>query len=355
MSHPYSSLSNYNFWYKSVAHPLPGLVDPVTSNFVINQTDKVATMGSCFAQHLSKCISKAGFYYYVAETAPYGMTPSDAHMNNYGTFSARYGNVYTARQALQLFDRAYGLFNPEPHIWKRDSVYVDAFRPHTQPNGYTTAELLLADRASHLSAVRDVFEKSNILIFTLGLTESWQSKADGSIFPIAPGVFGGTYNANEHQFVNFNVVDVIRDMNSFIKKIREVNPNIKIILTVSPVPLVATYEDRHVLVSTCYSKSVLRVAAAEVERSNKDVVYFPSYEIITSPSSEGRYYADDLRQVTSVGVGHVMRVFSKHFMPQHCNDTQKKSTSLDIFQSDTEDCVICDEELVIKAIKESGF
>jgi hypothetical protein len=37
-----------------------------------------------------------------------------------------------------------------------------------------------------------------------------------------------------------------------------VNPKAKIIVTVSPVPLIATYVDRHVLVSNCYSKAALR-------------------------------------------------------------------------------------------------
>jgi len=89
---------------------------------------------------------------------------------------------------------------------------------------------------------------------------------------------------------------------------------VKILLTVSPVPLVATYEKRHVLVSNTVSKSVLRVAADEVERAFDNVIYFPSYEIITSPANSGKYYQDDLRRVTDIGIDHVMRVFSKHFL-----------------------------------------
>jgi hypothetical protein len=82
-------------------------------------------------------------------------------------------------------------------------------------------------------------------------------------------------------------------------------------VTVSPVPLAATAEDRHVLVATNYSKAVLRVAADMLARLD-GVAYFPSYEIIMSPSSRDAHFDDDLRSVREAGVEHVMRLFFKH-------------------------------------------
>ena len=85
------------------------------------------------------------------------------------------------------------------------------------------------------------------------------------------------------------------------------------ILTVSPVPLIATYEKRHVLVSTTYSKSVLRAAAEVATRQFSNCHYFPAYEIITGNYNRGRYFEDDLRSVTAEGVDHVMKLFIKHY------------------------------------------
>jgi hypothetical protein len=68
-----------------------------------------------------------------------------------------------------------------------------------------------------------------------------------------------------------------------------------------------------VLVSTTYSKSVLRVAAEVVSRSCEGVCYFPSFEIITGNYNRGRYFGPDLRSVTEEGVDHVMRIFMGHF------------------------------------------
>jgi hypothetical protein len=52
-----------------------------------------------------------GFNYFVAEQAQ-GLSPEQARANGYGVFSARYGNIYTVRQLLQLFERAHGHFAP---------------------------------------------------------------------------------------------------------------------------------------------------------------------------------------------------------------------------------------------------
>ena len=91
------------------------------------------------------------------------------------------------------------------------------------------------------------------------------------------------------------------------------NPTARMIVTVSPVPLIATAAGRHVLVSTAYSKAALRVACEELVAARPDVAYFPSYEIVTGNFTHGAYFAPDLRSVTEAGVAHVMRVFLRHF------------------------------------------
>ena len=72
-------------------------------------------------------------------------------------------------------------------------------------------------------------------------------------------------------------------------------------LTVSPVPIAATFEDRHVLTASTLTKAALRVAADAVERQFAHVVYFPAYEIATSPATGGHYYEDDLRHLSDPG------------------------------------------------------
>lgn len=355
MSNPYKNLPDFCYWSKVMSAPAPGLIDPVVKAKIITPEQKVATMGSCFAQHLAKHISKSGLNYYISEPAPENLDPQIALQRNYGVFSARFGNVYTVKQALQLFDRAFGTFVPEDSVWKRGGIFVDAFRPTIEPDGFRDIEALENDRVNHFNCIRDMFVKSDWLVFTLGLTEGWRSRIDGAVYPIAPGVAGGVFDSLKYDFVNFTINEVIEDLTVLITKIRALDCNKKILLTVSPVPLIATYEARHVLVSTTYSKSVLRVAADEIERKFQDVIYFPSYEIITSPATGGRYYLDDLRQVTELGVNHVMRVFGKHFFDKVLDSNRTKNECASALSFSNNPCVVCDEEEIIRALKLSGF
>lgn len=352
MSHPYKPLPNTNFWSRAVAGRPPFELDPVVATpFRIGPNDKVATSGSCFAQHIARRLSTSGFNYFVPEQPPEGMSLEEAKASNYGVFSARFGNVYTTRQLLQLFDRAYdSKVYPVP-AWALRDRFVDPFRPQIQPDGFATIEEMEASRVEHLAAVRRMFEELDVLVFTLGLTESWIHRETGAAVPIAPGVSGGEWNPAHYTFHNLSVAEVIADLNSFIERLRTVNPGAKVLLTVSPVPLVASYVNQHVLVSTVYSKSVLRVAAAEAQQAHKDVFYFPSFEIITATANAHRYYDDDLREVKELGVDHVMRVFFRH-MVEGTQSAPPSAPSADFIRREAAEAsnVVCDEEAIERAM-----
>jgi hypothetical protein len=292
-------------------------MDPVVATrFQIGADDRVATAGSCFAQHIARSLRRAGSQYYIAEPPPPGMSEAEAATRQYGVFSARTGNIYTVRQLLQLFEQAHGRWQPQETAWLRaDGRFVDPYRPSVEPDGFASAAEVAAGRAAHLAAVRTMFSTATVFIFTLGLTEAWYAQADGAVFPVAPGVAGGSFDPARHAFVNFSAAEIEADLALFVTGLAKINPECRVILTVSPVPLIATYEARHVMVATSYSKAALRVAAEGARQGFAHVEYFPSYEIITGNYARGAYFADDLREVTPSGVDHAMRVFHDHFMP----------------------------------------
>jgi hypothetical protein len=312
---PYNELPDHCFWRRG----LPAsdeLIDlPFPLKFKITPQDKVATAGSCFAQHISRYLHNSGFSSLVTEPKHPLLSAEQAQECNYGTFTARYGNIYTTRQLVQLFERAYGKFTPQEDFWTdATGRFIDPFRPQIQPGGFVSLEELQLDRQRHLAAVREAFETVDIFVFTLGLTEAWRSRADGAVFPLCPGVAGGIFDAEKYEFHNFNVQEVCADLEQFLAQLASVNPKARVIFTVSPVPLMATaIAQQHVLLSTTYSKSVLRVACEMVSTQHAHVTYFPSYEVITGNHARGQYYAADLRGVTESGVVHVMGMFFKHF------------------------------------------
>ena len=313
--HPYVGQPDRQFWKKDPGVSTPRSFDPVsTLPFKLTRSDKIITAGSCFAQHIARVLSEENFTHFIAETPHPMVSESLAKKHNYGLFSARYGNIYTARQLRQLFERAYGLFEPIASGWEmRDgSGVVDPFRPQIQPGGYRTQVELDLDRKQHLKAVRTALESADVFVFTLGLTECWSDTRDGAVFPIAPGVAGGTYDPTTTEFKNFDETETYADLHAALEFARSKNPSLRIILTVSPVPLNATFEPRHVALSTTWSKAVLRIAAEKATKAFDNCMYFPSYEVITSPQTRSRYYAEDRREVTDQGVKHVMGLFFKH-------------------------------------------
>lgn len=344
---PYHGLPDHQFWRRAIERPAMADVDPVVhSPIVIAPTDRVATAGSCFAQHISRTLSASGFNYFVAEAAE-GLAPEEATARNFGVFSCRYGNLYTARQLLQLFERAHGRLNPREQVWQRaDGRFVDPFRPQIEPDGHASADEVLAAQATHLAAVRRMFAELDVFVFTLGLTEAWRSVEDGMVYPLAPGVAGGSYSPQRHEFVNFTAAEVVADMLLLIDGLRQVNPRARVLLTVSPVPLMATYEPRHVLSSTTYSKAVLRVAAQEIVGQRSDCAYFPSFEVITGNFNRGSYFEDDLRSVTAEGVAHVMRLFM-----QHCSSAATPNQADMAAEIAAMSEVICEESALDPACK----
>jgi hypothetical protein len=356
-SHPYLGLPDYQFWKNEPAIANAKSFDPVTSaSFVLSDADSIVTAGSCFAQHVARHLTRSGFRVLVTERAHPIIPDHIATGANYGIFSARYGNIYTAKQLKQLLLRAYGQFDPIEQAWAaRGNVFVDPMRPQIQPGGFISAAEVVRDRSQHLAAVREAVEGLTVFVFTLGLTEAWQDTRDGTVFPLAPGVAGGTFDPQIFSFRNFTASQTAEDLHWSLDFIRKVNPAARFLITVSPVPLNATAVDRHVFVSTTYSKAALRVAAEDVCRSIPQCEYFPSFEIITSPYARGAYFAADCRSVTEAGVDHVMRVFLKHYgnsgraVADAEIDVEQVKMREHISRMEKVVGVLCDEELLSNA------
>lgn len=309
--HPYVGLPEQRYWRSGVAacagDVMSGLYVP---KFEISASDKVATAGSCFAQHIARHMRATSFEVLDMEPGPPALV-SGAF--GYGLYSARYGNIYHARALLQLAREAFGEFKPVDWVWQSDDCFFDAFRQTIEPGGYASVEEVQQQRVHHLKRVRLLFESMDVLVFTLGLTEAWLCEAGGYVVSAAPGVVAEPMDASRVSFHNFRHSEIVEDLRAFLALVRNFNPGLKVILTVSPVPLVATASADHVLPATVYSKSVLRAAAGEVAAEDEHVAYFPSYEIIAGAQARGQFFEANLRSVSQAGVQFVMQ----HFFEAH--------------------------------------
>lgn len=98
---------------------------------------------------------------------------------------------------------------------------------------------------------------------------------------------------------------------------RSVNAALPVVLTVSPV--------RHVadgLHGNNLSKATLLLACDRVCRDFKDVIYFPSYEMLNDDLRDYRFYDADMKHPSPVAVDYIYERFSGTFMS---DDTRRKA------------------------------
>jgi hypothetical protein len=363
-SHPYAAAPPRAFWSRSVARNFDPAAVSDPPPFRLHRCDRFMSAGSCFASNVRRYIEAVGLPYTVTERPHPLLGPAGAD-GFYDAYSARYGNIYTARQMAQLLERADGAFSPMEDRWIDGDTWIDPFRPGLKHRAHSDAEFD-ALTAQHLAAVRRAVEESSVFIFTLGLTEAWLSQADGVVFPACPGTISGTFDPGRHEFHNFTADEVADDLRRLVTRARMINPSLKVILTVSPVPLVATATGRHVLAATVYSKSVLRVAADVAARTLSNVAYFPAYELVTGPQAAYETFAADRRNVTEEAVQGVMTAFFEAFMGP---DAVKSRTAADADNrpgSDAEPAALglrdaltdlvaaqCDEEMADPGLRET--
>lgn len=345
MKNPYESLGEKSFWKTAVAnksmYDISELWDP---KFKIGKEQKVVTFGSCFAQHIGKALMKRDFKWLSTETPPWGLSETSEKEFNYNIFSARTGNIYTTTLLKQWTDWALDAKPVPDEVWEKDGRFFDPFRPTVEPNGFASAQEAQQSLRQTISSFRSAIEEANFFVFTLGLTESWVNVERNYEYPMCPGTAAGTFDETSHKFVNLNFQQILNALSQSMEAMQSINPKLKFILTVSPVPLTATKSAQHVLVATMASKSILRAVADQLAKNRSYVDYFPSYEIINSPVYRGSFFEPNQRSVNPHGVGLVMDMFFKCLVEKFGDyfDTQNPVGS----SAKSAEDEVCEEQLL---------
>jgi hypothetical protein len=312
MTHPYTSLGPANFWHTAVsdrsAFDIEGLWKP---KFEITPKMKIATSGSCFAQHFGRALGARGYNWTNFEPGADLLSEELATEYQYNTFSFRTGNIYTPKMLNQWLKWAFECETPPQEVWEKDGRFFDPLRPTVEPGGFETAEELFASRQSTFLAIRSAVIQADVFVFTMGLTESWRAVGDKVEYAICPGTVAGQFNDSLHEFHDHSFQELCFDMTEAVKFMVGRNAQLKVLLTVSPVPLAATATDQHVLLATSQSKAKLRAVAGELVDHFAQVDYFPSFEIATAPVFRGMFFAPDMRRIVPNGIDFIMQSFFK--------------------------------------------
>lgn len=248
----------------------------------IQKSTPVVAFGSCFAGHLSRYLHERSF-----NVLGKGL---DAN-----AYVVRFGEGMVNSFALrQQFEWAFEGRTFSDGLW-RDK----------------TGKLLRAEDEVR-SETLFFFQQAELFIITLGLSEVWYDKSTGEVFWRA--IPADSFDPERHGFRVSTVEENLDNLRVILRLIRRHRPDAKLVLTLSPVPLVATFRPVSCVTANSVSKAVLRVAVDELMRENADdqgLFYFPSYEIVTS------YFRDpyelDNRHIRPAVVTTIMESFVRHY------------------------------------------
>lgn len=294
------------FWpnpaHPTHARPLIGAVPHAGNVPLIDKTTPIGSAGSCFASEIAYYLQRNSYNYVATEH-----DPRDGEMPE---SSARWGIIFNTPSIRQLAEKAFGLRTlPRLVEHRADGDYYQD--PYRENIAYDSVDALEADRAAHLAACRRAFEQTKVFIVTLGLNECWEFIPDGSVMSRAP--------KTSHHFALFrhrvlSVEENLANLQVFLDVVRNHNPDMKIIVTVSPVPLIATglAAHTHVIAANGHSKAVLRTAAEAFRQANDGVYYFPSYEMVGACLDDP--WEADTRHVKRAAVADIMAAFEAAYV-----------------------------------------
>jgi GSCFA family len=220
---------------------VPGHAPPAGT---LTSADTVVTLGSCFALELRDYLGRVG--------VPTNMFVFPSGLNNTFAILDFISLVVTGEETGRAF--------------RYDRDDQGDIRPWKTSVG---------QRERSLAGVRE----AGAFVFTLGLAEVWEDRKTGGVF--WRGVPEEIFDAGRHAFRLSTVEENEANLVEIVELIRSENPTAPILLTLSPVPLAATFREISCMTADCVSKSVLRVALDRVmSRELEGVYYWPSFEIV---------------------------------------------------------------------------
>jgi hypothetical protein len=164
------------------------------------------------------------------------------------------------------------------------------------------------------AAVRSRLAATDVLVLTLGLSEIWYDRITGE--PLWRAIPRRLFDPERFAFKVLSVAETVACLEQ-IDRIRAAHlPNLRIVFTVSPIRLRATFRPVSAIVANSVSKAILRAALDEFLRSKEDELgksyfYFPSYELVTDVFSHA--FVDDNRHVYDAVISETLELFARTY------------------------------------------
>jgi len=255
----------------------------VPSRPFITKKDFISVFGSCFAEHVARFLEGFG-YQTSTKTESSRDVPIVKHHSALVT-------TFAIRQQLEW-------------AWENRGAKENTW--------YESPDNFILQDENQKMRTKALLDKTDIFIITFGLSEAWYHKKTGDVFWKA--VPSRSFDPDQHGFRVVSCQENIDNINKIVSLIEEHRPDAHIIITLSPVRLLATFRPVSCITANCASKAILRASIDEAIRSRqgKKIHYWPSYEIMTEGYRDA--FQKDKRHPKPSLVSQMMHLFKKYYL-----------------------------------------
>jgi len=259
--------------------------------FQISYQDQLLLLGSCFSDNIGNFLQQNRFF---VLSNPFGTIFNPASI----------ANVLNMTMNPALFTEAYRYFFDERWV---------SFAHHGSFSHYDENQFLTQIERGW-SDTKFFLEKTNFLFLTFGTAYCYKFLERDLIVTNCHKIPNG-------QFEKFRLTidEIVNIYSEIVQKLQQLNPLLKIIFTVSPVRHLGDGFHENQL-----SKSVLHLAIEQLT-DNKNVFYFPAYEVLMDDLRDYRFYAEDLCHPGENALRYIEIFFSDTFFSQKTKEKQKKT------------------------------
>ncbi|MCF8069626.1 MAG: GSCFA domain-containing protein [Desulfobacterales bacterium] len=293
----------------------PYALPSIQKGFSFEPGDNVFTMGSCFARNIESRLIENGIHVPTRDfiQTQEGLAPG--FLNLYSVASI-YNELSWALDSNDIYDFDNNLIEIQP------DGFVDIHLAHRVKIAPQTD--VIQTRKSILTLTSSV-RKAKVVLITLGLVESWWDRLTKKHLNVTPHkqVMRKYPNRFELHVLDYNeVLSYLEKSLCLIKQYAE--ESIRVVLTVSPVPLSRTFTEKDVSVANSYSKSLLRTVSEKIVQDHDFVDYYPSYESVLLSNPEMAWKSDRIHVKSEMVSVIIERMINEYLK----KDNIKKSNQM---------------------------
>lgn len=274
------------------------VIKPLDFKGLVSHHSKMMTLGSCFADEISSFLRRDGF---------------NIMTNPFGTLYNPKSICETLKRIVRKED-----FTQNEIICRKESG-SDIFCCIGSSSLFNSEkeEVTLYNANNALGNAHYFLRDADILTITLGTARCYYLK-DKDI-PVANC---HKFPADRFYYKRLSPEETAAEITGAISELREINPEIKIIVTVSPNRYLSYGFHESVI-----DKSILLLATEKI-CSLPGVLYFPAYEAVMDDLRDYRFYSTDMIHPSDQAVEYVYSLFSNSFFNKQTIEIAKECSRL---------------------------